>query len=82
MIGLRQILLVALIALGIYLFRRLRQRAGASRTQGNPPTPYQETRPCAHCGVYLPTASAVRDGAGRVFCCDEHRRAGGAGSDH
>jgi hypothetical protein len=31
---------------------------------------------CAHCGVHLPQADAVADGAGRLFCGDEHRIAG------
>lgn len=31
---------------------------------------------CAHCGVHLPQADALADGAGRLFCGDEHRIAG------
>jgi len=28
---------------------------------------------CAFCGLHLPASEAVRDDAGRVYCCVEHR---------
>jgi uncharacterized protein len=31
---------------------------------------------CAHCGVHLPEADALRDAAGRPFCTEAHRLAG------
>src|SRR5262249_37087942 len=31
---------------------------------------------CARCGVHLPASEALRDGAGRPYCCAEHRDAG------
>jgi uncharacterized protein len=31
---------------------------------------------CAHCGVHLPSADALRDAAGRAYCSDAHRLAG------
>ena len=33
---------------------------------------------CAHCGLHLPASKALRDAAGRPFCCAEHRDAGPA----
>ncbi|MEY3252574.1 MAG: hypothetical protein RL227_1547 [Pseudomonadota bacterium] len=31
---------------------------------------------CAHCGVHLPSADALRDAAGHAYCTDAHRLAG------
>jgi uncharacterized protein len=31
---------------------------------------------CAHCGLHLPRPEAVVDEAGRLYCDEEHRRAG------
>jgi uncharacterized protein len=31
---------------------------------------------CAHCGVHLPSADALRDAAGHAYCSDAHRLAG------
>jgi uncharacterized protein len=31
---------------------------------------------CAHCGVHLPAADALRDAAGHAYCSDAHRLAG------
>jgi len=31
---------------------------------------------CVRCGVHLPASEALRDAAGRPYCCAEHRDAG------
>ena len=31
---------------------------------------------CARCGLHLPASEALRDAAGRPYCCVEHRQAG------
>ena len=31
---------------------------------------------CVRCGLHLPASEAVRDPAGRPYCCAEHRDAG------
>ena len=31
---------------------------------------------CSRCGVHLPASEALRDAAGRPYCCAEHRDAG------
>jgi uncharacterized protein len=31
---------------------------------------------CARCGLHLPASEALRDAAGRQYCCAEHRDAG------
>ena len=52
---------------------------GASRRDGAPPpgpaTP-QSMLACAHCGVHLPAADALRDAGGRAYCSEAHRLAG------
>lgn len=40
-----------------------------------PGTP-QAMLACAHCGVHLPSADALRDAAGDAYCSDAHRLAG------
>jgi uncharacterized protein len=34
---------------------------------------------CARCGLHLPASEALLDGAGRPYCCEEHRLAGPGG---
>lgn len=51
-----------------------RRERGAGRRNGRRGP--QAMVACAHCGVHLPRAEAVADGAGRLYCGDEHRLQG------
>jgi uncharacterized protein len=71
---------VAWLAIG----RRKPPAAGSRRDEAPsskpaaPPGPVapQAIVACAHCGVHLPAADALRDAEGRVYCSDAHRQAG------
>ena len=68
------VLLVLVIAFGIWRGKR------RAETEARRPTPAPLNKPqtmvaCAHCGLHLPQAEAVSDGAGRFFCSPEHRQA-------
>jgi uncharacterized protein len=30
--------------------------------------------PCTECGLHAPSSEMLFDGAGRAYCCEEHRR--------
>lgn len=82
-------ILLAVVGLAIWWLRR--GRGGGERPPPSPktkkarkaahnggaappgPTPMLA---CAHCGVHLPQADAVLDGAGRPYCGEAHRLAG------
>jgi uncharacterized protein len=68
-----KLLLLIIAAAVVYFLVR-----GYSRKRDRSPSaaPTGESMvPCAHCGVNVPRSEAV-EGAGRFFCCDEHRRIG------
>ena len=76
--------LVVLVVVGIgvwSLLSRLRGPGGGAgkvRQDSKPGTVApQEVVPCAHCGLHLPSADAVTDGA-LHYCGDAHRRLGPA----
>ena len=78
MIGIRQLLIIALVIAGIWLFRRLQQRLSAKRarrpTRRQPV--YQETVRCAHCGAHLPRSQAISGPKEDYFCTKAHQLAG------
>jgi uncharacterized protein len=65
------LLLVIAVAVIYFLWR------GFARKGGRPPAPPpgEAMVPCAHCGVNVPRSEAL-EGAGRLFCSEEHRRVG------
>lgn len=67
------ITIVLLVILGVYLFKRM-----ASRNQIPPKPPEgkasEDMVKCKICGVNLPRSEAILS-QGRIYCCDEHRRA-------
>ncbi|HXH04583.1 MAG TPA: PP0621 family protein [Candidatus Competibacteraceae bacterium] len=73
MLGFRQLLLLALIAAGFWLWRRWRRR----RRAPSPRVPvYRETVRCAYCGIHIPKERAVGDSAsGGYYCSEQHRLA-------
>jgi uncharacterized protein len=64
----------------------VRRRLFPSRPQGGPAAqaarrqralaPPEAMIDCARCGLHLPASEALRDAAGRPYCCAEHRDAG------
>jgi uncharacterized protein len=80
------LLLVVIGAVAWLAIGRRRPPAAGSRSDdadrptkpAAPPGPAspQAIVACAHCGVHLPAADALRDAEGRVYCSDAHRQAG------
>lgn len=78
------LLLVVIGAVAWLAIGRRKPPATGSRRDESPPKPAAPPGPaapqaivaCAHCGVHLPSADALRDGEGRVYCSEAHRQAG------
>lgn len=79
--------LLVLLVVGVVLYLLLGRgrvgtgdatRAKASKRRGGEQAPAKPATmlACVHCGVHLPQAEAVRDGADRAYCSDAHRLAG------
>jgi len=70
---LKFLLLVALIALAIWLYRK----SNGGRPVNPPQAPVEAENMviCGHCGVRFPASETFMD-ADIQYCCDEHRRAG------
>lgn len=73
-----RLLLLALVAWGIYrLARRLLAQDNAPAAGDTPPPTTggnQVMRRCAHCGVHVPEGESTQS-AGHFFCSDAHRDA-------
>jgi uncharacterized protein len=67
------LLLVALIAVAIWLYRKSNGSRPASPPQ--PPPDPENMVICGHCGIRFPASESSLD-ADIHYCCDEHRRAG------
>ena len=68
------VLLVVVIAIGIWRSKRrvpAPPRSAARTTALNKPQSMVE---CAHCGLHLPQSDAVADARGQFYCGAEHRR--------
>lgn len=76
----KYLLVIIVVALGVWLW--LRGRESAIRQRRAPPKPAKtpdgpvEMVACAHCALQLPRTEALLDAAGRPFCSDAHRLAG------
>jgi uncharacterized protein len=76
-------LLILLLIVGVaawWIYHRIsRLRSGTDASRPSPPRAgkgaVQDMVACAHCGVHLPQAEAVRDGE-LHYCGDGHRRLG------
>lgn len=74
------LLVVLAVVVAVFFGRRRPPPSAPSNTPGKPaarqaPGP-QPMVACAHCGVHLPEAEALRDAAGRPYCGDAHRLLG------
>lgn len=68
---------IALFAIiwGVARFISLAQRKNEAAARSRPEAQRELIIRCAHCGVYVPSSEAVRDG-NRIYCSEEHRRLG------
>ncbi len=73
------VIVLALLGMRLAARHAVRDKS-ATPPPGAPGRPRQQSPvsmvQCAHCGVYLPDADAVR-ADGRHWCCLEHARLGG-----
>ncbi|MET1115145.1 MAG: PP0621 family protein [Comamonas sp.] len=71
------VLLVIVVAIGIWRSRRRVERAQRRETRLQPP---QDMVACAHCGLHLPRSEALVLEAPqpRYYCCVQHRAQGPA----
>jgi uncharacterized protein len=75
----KYLLLLVVIAIGLWMLNK-RLRGPASRPSPPGRGPAKPAAPaamleCAHCGLHLPAADAVREGE-HVYCGEAHRRLG------
>lgn len=79
---LKQLLIIALLIAGLWLFRRLkRQLGGRTHKARASDIGFRETVRCDHCGVHVLRSEAVGDPFEGYFCSDTHRLAGRGTSD-
>jgi uncharacterized protein len=76
----KYLLVLAVVLVAIWLWRKARREELQSRTPPPPPAPGTLAPPqamlrCAHCGLHLPAADAVRGRDGTVYCSVAHRQA-------
>jgi uncharacterized protein len=77
MVSFRGLFIIALLGVGVWLFRRLQRRL-TTPVRTHTAAPYEEMVRCAHCGVHLPQSRAVGNARQGYFCTEEHRLAGHA----
>jgi uncharacterized protein len=77
----KYLLVLAVVVVAIWLWRKARREELQSGTPPPPPpapgaiAPPQAMLRCAHCGLHLPAADAVRGADGAVYCSAAHRQA-------
>lgn len=77
----KYLLVLAVIVVAFWLWRKARREELQSRTPPPPPpapgtiAPPQAMLRCAHCGLHLPAADAVRGPDGTAYCSAAHRQA-------
>ncbi|HJS03476.1 MAG TPA: PP0621 family protein [Variovorax sp.] len=78
----KYLLVLAVILVAVWLWRKARREELQSRTPppSPPPAPGAIAPPqamlrCAHCGLHLPASDAVRGTDGAAYCSTAHRQA-------
>ena len=69
------LLLVLLVAVGIWRNNRRREAGTSSPAAPRPRALAQDMLACAHCGVHIPRSEALVAGP-QTYCCAEHQRLG------
>lgn len=72
----RVLLVLAVVLIGVWLWRSNRETANGQRQrhrQSPPGTKALETVACDWCGVHVETGQAVAGHHGH-YCCDDHRQ--------
>ncbi|PPE67927.1 PP0621 family protein [Caldimonas caldifontis] len=73
----KYLVVVVVVLVVVWLLRgQRRKEASAPRSSARPREAPQQMVDCAHCGVHLPAADAVRGEDGRHYCTAAHRLAG------
>lgn len=77
-IGLRQLIIIALVAAAVWFYKRAqRKRQVPRRSARRAGSDYQDTVRCRYCGVYLPRREAKGDAEHGFRCtdpaCEAHR---------
>lgn len=70
MMIIRLIILVALVGLMIFAYRKL---TGSSPSQNNTPVDPSTMKKCEHCGIHLPQEEGCHHKE-HFFCSDQHRQ--------
>ncbi len=73
----RVLVVLALVAIIVYLVRGLIARRQASRSSPSSAAASPASEPmrqCLHCGAYFPASEAVVHAPDQIFCSEEHRR--------
>ncbi|MDP1898896.1 MAG: PP0621 family protein [Rubrivivax sp.] len=71
------LLFLVLIGVAVWMLTaRIRRPRVPPTSQKKGPAEPTPMLACAHCGIHLPQAEALTDGAGRPYCTEAHRRAG------
>lgn len=71
------LLVVLVVAIGIWRHRRAPENTQAQAGQPSPPALPQDILACARCGVHIPRTEALMLGD-QAYCCAEHQRLGPA----
>jgi uncharacterized protein len=76
----KYLLVLIVVVIGLWMLNKRLRGPAAKPPPGRGPGATRPQVPaemveCAHCGLHLPAADAVRDGA-HVYCGDAHRRLG------
>ncbi|RZL94324.1 MAG: hypothetical protein EOP82_05310 [Variovorax sp.] len=77
----KYLLVLAVVFIAIWLWRKGRRDEMRSRPPSPPPAPKptalapQAMLRCAHCGLHLPAADAINGPDGTVYCSTAHRQA-------
>jgi uncharacterized protein len=71
------LLVVLVVAIGIWRSRRAGDAASTTAPPPRAPALPQDMLACARCGVHVPQAEALLSG-NHAYCCAEHQRMGPA----